>query len=111
MGISTHVLDTGLGLPGARIGVTLERLRQGKWEQLAQAATSADGRAELLPRSKPPAPGTYRMTFKVREYFRRQKVEGLYPAVEISFTVARGEKHYHIPLLLSANGYTTYRGS
>jgi 5-hydroxyisourate hydrolase len=53
----------------------------------------------------------YRVHFETAVYYKRSQVEGLYPYVEIVFTVSEGEQHYHIPLLLTANGYTTYRGS
>ena len=53
----------------------------------------------------------YRLRFDTASYFRGLKIEALYPFVEVTFQVREGESHFHIPLLLSANGYTTYRGS
>jgi len=55
--------------------------------------------------------GEYRLIFETAAYFRVQAAQGLYPFVEIAFLVRDGEAHFHIPLLLSPNGYTTYRGS
>jgi 5-hydroxyisourate hydrolase len=57
------------------------------------------------------SPGWYRLSFDTATYFGAQKVQGLYPVVEVTFQVREGELQFHIPLLLSANGYTTYRGS
>jgi 5-hydroxyisourate hydrolase len=57
------------------------------------------------------AAGCYRLVFNTDAYFATQKVPSLYPVVEITFDVRSGESHFHIPLLLSPNGYTTYRGS
>jgi 5-hydroxyisourate hydrolase len=53
----------------------------------------------------------YRLRFETTSYYKRNQLEGLYPYVEIVFMVSAGQQHYHIPLLLAANGYTTYRGS
>jgi 5-hydroxyisourate hydrolase len=112
MGISTHILDTALGRPATGVPVTLALLTDGKWSSLNQATTDADGRCKhLLAETEALQPGTYRVHFETIAYYRRHKLDGLYPYVEIVFTVTEGEQHYHIPLLLTANGYTTYRGS
>jgi 5-hydroxyisourate hydrolase len=111
--ISTHILDTALGKPAAAVLVRLERCEpSGDWHRLASAATDADGRcAQLLPEREPLTEGTYRLTFDTADYFAAQGLQSLYPYVEIAFRVGNGESHFHIPLLLSANSYTTYRGS
>jgi 5-hydroxyisourate hydrolase len=112
MGISTHILDTALGRPAHGVPLTLESLSNGAWSLINSAATDLDGRCKhLLPASQTLKPGTYRIHFETGTYYRQNQLEGLYPYVEIVFTVADGEQHYHIPLLLTANGYTTYRGS
>jgi len=112
-GISTHVLDTARGRPAAALGVRLERAEpSGSWRQLSRRSTDQDGRcAELLPDGEALREGHYRLSFETGEYFAAQGVAGLYPCVEITFQVAANEPRYHIPLLLSPNGYTTYRGS
>ena len=111
MGISTHILDTGKGKPAAGVNVALE-IRDGEWwSEIATGKTDKDGRALLMPAGEPPAAGIYRIAFDTGTYFLKQKVKGLYPIVEIAFMVTKGQKHYHIPLLLTANGYSTYRGS
>jgi len=104
--ITTHVLDTSRGRPAAGIRVTLEaQAVDGGWEISGRGVTDADGRARsLLPEGATLATGVYRLTFD-------NLPEGLYPQVTIAFRVTDPSSHYHIPLLLSPYGYTTYRGS
>jgi 5-hydroxyisourate hydrolase len=111
--ISIHVLDTTRGKPASDVPVRLERRENaGEWARLSSSRTDGDGRcAQLLPEGEPLRPGLYRLAFDTASYFLAQNVEGLYPIVEISFHVREGESHFHIPLLLSPHGYTTYRGS
>jgi 5-hydroxyisourate hydrolase len=111
--ISTHVLDTVVGQPARDVPVRLERRdASGAWRLLAAARTDQDGRcAQLLPENEPLTPGLYRLGFETATYFAARKIDGLYPLVEITFQVQDGERHFHVPLLLSPNGYTTYRGS
>ena|ERR1700736_5262942 len=111
--ISTHVLDTARGKPASGVPVSLQfQDRQGKWASVGSSETDADGRcSELLPDGQILREGFYRLTFDTARYFAMSEEQGLYPAVQITFEVRRGETHIHIPLLLSPNGYTTYRGS
>ena len=111
-GITTHVLDTARGKPASGVPVTLE-IREGDvWRVLGKAATDADGRARhLLPEGAAPVPGTYRITFATGDYFRDQGIEGFYPEAAVVFDVRDAAQHYHVPLLLSPYGYSTYRGS
>jgi 5-hydroxyisourate hydrolase len=104
--ITTHVLDTSRGLPAAGIRVGLEVRFPGRaWKPLGKGVTDADGRAkDLLPNDVKLTEGVYRLTFD-------NLPEGLYPEVAITFRVRDASRHYHIPLLLSPYGYTTYRGS
>jgi 5-hydroxyisourate hydrolase len=112
MGISTHILDTALGRPAAAVPVTLARMENGAWSLISEAATDDDGRCKhLLPPTQTLQPGTYRIHFQTDAYFERNRLHGLYPYIEIAFTVSDEKQHYHIPLLLTANGFTTYRGS
>jgi 5-hydroxyisourate hydrolase len=114
MGISTHILDTALGRPANDVPVTLARWELHHWIELSDAnlKTDADGRArQLLPEGASLASGLYRIRFETAAYYEAQRLTGLYPFVEIAFEVRDSEAHYHIPLLLTANGYTTYRGS
>lgn len=109
--ISTHVLDLGRGKPASDVPVRLERQEAGSWQLLKSASTDQDGRCgQLLPDGEL-RPGIYRLTFDTASYFGTLKIAALYPVVEVTFQVRDGESQFHIPLLLSANGYTTYRGS
>jgi 5-hydroxyisourate hydrolase len=111
--ISTHVLDTALGKPASAVPVRLERQdAASQWQKLASAETDQDGRIpNLLPENDALLPARYRLVFGTGSYFASRGIPGLYPVVEITFDVRPGESHFHIPLLLSPNGYTTYRGS
>jgi len=111
--ISTHILDTALGKPVRDLPVRLEKQNAtGSWRSLTSARTDEDGRCpQLLPEGEHLSPGVYRLVFDTGDYFAAQKITGLYPVVEVNFQVRAGESHFHIPLLLSPNGYTTYRGS
>jgi 5-hydroxyisourate hydrolase len=114
MGISTHILDTALGRPANDVPVALARWEHHLWIELSDAnlKTDDDGRArQLLPEGASLSPGLYRIRFETAAYYEAQRLTGLYPYVEIAFEVRSSEQHYHIPLLLTANGYTTYRGS
>jgi 5-hydroxyisourate hydrolase len=112
MGISTHILDTAIGRPAAGVAATLSQMNNGEWATLNEVVTDADGRCKyLLPESRALEPGIYRVHFATAMYYASQSVKGLYPYVEIVFEIADAKQHYHIPLLLTANGYTTYRGS
>lgn len=111
--ISTHVLDISRGRPAEGIPVRLERREtSGSWRALGSTSTNQDGRCgQLLPEGEVLRAGVYRLVFDPASYFAAQKVAPLYPLVEITFQVREGESRFHIPLLLSPNGYTTYRGS
>ena len=112
-GISTHILDTSNGKPAVAVVVRLERCEpSGGWRRLSSVPTDSDGRCtQLLPESEALSEGTYRLTFDTGDYFAAQGFRSLYPYVEIAFRVGNGESHFHIPLLVSPHGYTTYRGS
>ncbi|SJM69537.1 hydroxyisourate hydrolase [Gulosibacter sp. 10] len=105
--ITTHILDSTAGRPAADVAVDLVT---GAGEVLATGRTNDDGRIpDLGPESL--EPGTYRLVFAVGEYFARLEQEAFYPSVTIDFTVADGEQHYHVPLLICPFAYSTYRGS
>lgn len=111
--ITTHVLDTSAGRPAAGVPVTLERALAGDgWELIGQDETDGDGRARtLLPAGTAVRPGVYRLTFATRQYFDRSKIATFHPHVVVVFEVGETDRHYHVPLLISPFGYTTYRGS
>src|SRR5260370_41715496 len=110
--ITTHVLDVSPGRPAANVSVILEtQTARGDWTEAARGATDADGRLREWAAAKPLSPGIYRLTFDTRFYFTARKIASLYPQVVIVFEVQDAQEHYHIPLLLSPFGYSTYRGS
>lgn len=112
-GISTHILDTAAGRPAVGVAVFLSRADgSGAWETLSSQHTDSDGRCrQLLPVDAVLEPGQYRIRFETGAYYTAQSLQGLYPFVEITFAVRVTDTHLHIPLLLTANGYTTYRGT
>jgi 5-hydroxyisourate hydrolase len=100
--LSTHVLDTARGVPAAGIPV---ELLDASGSRLDDGVTDGDGRIGAFGGTL--APGAYTVRFEVAAY----QPGGFYPEVSVTFTVAEGESHYHVPLLLSPYGYSTYRGS
>lgn len=110
--ITTHVLDISLGRPAAGVGVILEiEKTAGTWKELSRGATDGEGRLRHLLAPATLVAGTYRLTFETQSYFESCGVAGLYPRIAVEFLVRDPLIHYHIPLLLSPNGYSTYRGS
>jgi 5-hydroxyisourate hydrolase len=111
--ISTHVLDTALGRPAAGVRVILEQTNDtGLVVSLGVGETDGDGRLrDLLPSGQLLGPGDYRLRFDVGEYFALTKRETFYPSVMVEFSVTGPAAHYHVPLLVSPFGYSTYRGS
>ncbi len=111
MGITTHILDISRGKPASGVLVTLERrVADGSWMPVGHGETDNDGRLKTLTPDGVES-GTYRMTFDLATYFRERHVETFYPEAIIVFTVNDASQNYHVPLLLSAWGYSTYRGS
>jgi 5-hydroxyisourate hydrolase/2-oxo-4-hydroxy-4-carboxy-5-ureidoimidazoline decarboxylase len=109
--ITTHVLDTAIGLPGKDISIRMQAMRNGTWQTIAQGITNADGRIpDLLPQERILKPATYKMVFDTGSYFKKQNLKTFYPAVEIIFNTF-DDAHYHVPLLVNPFGYSTYRGS
>ncbi len=102
--ISTHVLDTGSGKPAAGVRVTLDRRASEGWEEVNSATTDGDGRVADL--GSDLAPGSYRLRFDTGAYGNQ-----FYPEVAVAVDLDDSSEHYHIPLLLSPFGYSTYRGS
>lgn len=110
--ITTHILDVSKGCPAPGVPVFLERQTASGWEIVGKGATDEDGRwRDLLDSSAVLQAGNYRLTFDTETYFAKQQIEGFYPQITIAFTVRDAAQHYHVPLLLSPFGYSTYRGS
>lgn len=109
--ITTHVLDTSIGLPGKNIIIRLMSKQNNKWQTIAQGITNNDGRIpDLLPQERNLMPDIYKMVFETKSYYRKLNIKTFYPEVEIIFNTF-DEEHYHVPLLLNPFGYSTYRGS
>jgi 5-hydroxyisourate hydrolase len=111
--ITTHVLDTAKGAPAAGVPVLIEFLEsEENWREIGSGITDLDGRIKnLLQQDFKLRKGEYRITFKTEAYFSKLQVKGFYPLVQVIFRVENPESHYHVPLLLSPYGYSTYRGS
>lgn len=110
--ITTHVLDVMKGKPASGVSVVLEmKQADGAWQELGRGITNNDGRAgDLLSPDFHLAVGVYRLSFHTGDYYRFMNVDSFYPKIVVEFGVTNGE-HYHVPLLLSPFGYSTYRGS
>ncbi len=111
--ITTHILDTASGKPGAGIPVVLERkTHSAGWQAIAEGMTDIDGRVnDLLSTLDAFLPGHYRLIFEIGPYFLMQSIECFFPQITISFVVKDPMQHYHVPLLLSPFGYSTCRGN
>lgn len=111
--ITTHVLDLARGTPAAGVAVTLERQRPDTtWEVVATRATDADGRVRgFHPDGSTVTAGVYRLTFVLAGYFEGRGEKSFFPRACLEFEVVDAARHHHVPLLLSAYGYSTYRGS
>lgn len=104
--LSTHILDTALGVPAAGIRVRL--VREGA--TLGEGISDADGRVKGFGAAALGA-GSYTLVFEVAAYFAKAKRESFYREISVAFEIVDGRGHYHVPLLLSPFGYSTYRGS
>ncbi|MDV2478009.1 hydroxyisourate hydrolase [Rhodococcus zopfii] len=104
--VSTHILDATAGTPADGVTVTLAL----GGTPLASGVTDADGRIGSFG-DVPLEPGTYTLTFATGGYFDARGLESFYPEVVVTFRIPHGDRHFHVPLLLSPYAYSTYRGS
>ncbi|MEG0881002.1 MAG: hydroxyisourate hydrolase [Janthinobacterium sp.] len=110
--LSVHILDLQSGQPTAGVTVTLEQKQGTDWKQLSSAVTNAQGRiAAMYPAGTPMQAGDYRIVFQTGEHYARLKQETFFPEIPVQFHVGKTDQHYHIPLLLSPFGFSTYRGN
>jgi|MDSW01.1.fsa_nt_gb 5-hydroxyisourate hydrolase len=113
--LTTHVLDTALGCPAAKISVSVSRIVESKIQLIATDKTNDDGRlAKPILSGEEFSKGTYELVFNVGEYFENlSKWDSLpfFDRIPIRFKIWNEDEHYHVPLLLSPFGYSTYRGS
>ncbi len=109
--ITTHVLNTVSGKPAVGVPISLEKRDGDHWIEIGSGVTSDDGRIGDLMAEGSLEQAHYRMNFATESYFSRQGIQGFYPVVRIEFEILQLDEHYHVPLLLSPFGYSTYRGS
>ena len=110
--LSVHVLNLENGLPSPGVNVTLEKHVGQNWQPLAQGVTNEQGRiGELFPEKQAMEAGQYRVVFKTGDYFKKAGRDTFFPEIPVIFEVKNADQHYHIPLLLSPYGFSTYRGS
>ena len=111
--ISTHILDVARGAPAGGVGVALAvQNTDESWTELSQAWTDEDGRVKpFFLVSEPVQAGTYRLVFDTESYFAGLEIDSFFPQVTIVFKFDDAAAHYHVPLLISPYGYSTYRGS
>ena len=117
--LTTHVLNTASGRPASDMRISIDRNMSADdssfdWQNIGETMTNSDGRGPgiLSPAEEAAfAEGVYKMTFFTKEYFDRTGEATFYPYVEVVFRITDVTQHYHIPLLISPYGYSTYRGS
>ena len=110
MTISTHVLDTSIGRPAVAVDIRLlAREADGPWREIARGTTGTDGRVAGFGAIH--GLGEYCLRFDVGSYFRARGADSFYSVVNVEFQTADQSAHYHVPLLVSPYGYSTYRGS
>jgi 5-hydroxyisourate hydrolase len=110
--ITTHVLDIAAGQPAAGVTVILEQRAAGDWVPVGRGTTDARGRLESLTQGRRIEPGTYRLTFDLGSYHNEQGVaEPFFPEAKVIFSVREANQKYHVPLIISPFGYSTYRGA
>jgi 5-hydroxyisourate hydrolase len=110
--LSVHVLNLQDGLPSPDLTVTLEKQQGTDWRVLNRGVTNEQGRITgLYPDGKALEKGTYRVTFQTGDWFKKHDTASFFPEVPVIFDVDGSVPHYHIPLLLSPYGFSTYRGS
>lgn len=110
--ISVHVLNLKTGIPSEGVTVVLDKKEGDKWVKLNSAVTSQDGRiSALYPAGEEINPGDYRVTFETGKYYADHNEDTFFPEIPVIIHVPKAGEHYHVPLLLSQYGYSTYRGS
>lgn len=110
--LSTHILDISKGLPASGVSIKLEKMntKTKTWAYVDQKATDNNGRIPDFLKNDKDNSGIYRFTFLTQPYFQKNNEESFYPFIEVVFEI-KGKTHFHVPITLSAYGYSTYRGS
>lgn len=110
--LSSHILDVSKGLPVAGVKIKLEKYNDQKkiWSFVDEKNTDSNGRISDFLASEKDNLGIYKLTYYTSDYFKKNKTESFYPFIEVVFEI-KDKNHYHVPITLSAYGYSTYRGS
>ncbi len=110
--LSSHILDVSTGMPAVGVSVQLNRLNQKTkvWSFVEEKVTDGQGRIKEFLNQRDKNAGIYKLTFFIKDYFSRKKTESFYPFIDVVFEI-KDKKHYHVPITLSAYGYSTYRGN
>ncbi len=109
--LSSHILDIGTGQPASGVLVKLEKMKDNNtWKYVDEKKTDKSGRIPDFLKSGKDNKGIYRLTFMVADYFNEKGTSSFYPFIEVVFQI-EDENHYHVPITLSAYGYSTYRGN
>ena len=108
--LSTHILDISKGQGAPNVLVQLEKKQNSSWIKVGESFTDQNGRIKDFLKMNTSNTGIYKLTFQVKPYFENQKMNSFYPFIEVVFEIKDNE-HYHVPITLSANGYSTYRGN
>ena len=110
--LSSHILDISTGMPAPDVNVKLMMQENGEWKLLNEQKTDSNGRIGTFLSNADNADhdGTYKLIFETSPYFRNKGLESFYPYVEVNFNID-DDNHYHVPITLSAYGFSTYRGS
>ncbi len=110
--LSSHILDVSKGMPASGVTIKLEKFNEAQktWTLVEEKVTDKNGRVPNFLDSSAANNGTYKLTYYTKEYFQKNRTESFYPWVEVVFQIA-DNTHYHVPITLSAYGYSTYRGN
>lgn len=106
--ISTHILDLQSGQPASGVEVILLKKSDGKWAEVQKTSTNSDGRIAFQADAEA---GIYQLNFQIENYLKRQKMTPFFLDTQINFQITDTQRKYHVPLLLSPFGFSTYRGS
>ena len=110
--LSSHILDISKGAPAAGVTIKLEKQNEKnkEWTLVDEKVTDKNGRIGDFLDSKHDNTGIYKLIYMVSDYFKKENVESFYPFIEVVFQI-KDKAHYHVPITLSAYGYSTYRGN
>jgi 5-hydroxyisourate hydrolase len=110
--LSSHILDVSKGTPASGVTIKLEKYNEQTkhWLFMDEKVTDKNGRITDFLKADQSNLGIYKLTYMTSDYFKRNEVESFYPFIEVVFQI-KDKNHYHVPITLSAFGYSTYRGN